>query len=141
MQWNIQDLSNWEELRAYVDTALLPLYLYRPDQPVTEHVMRMTYLANVAASIEQRLKGRVLLFPLSYQVGDEPVPLQLPKGFSHYVLLQFSGDRLRAANVAGTSTLSLTVGDEDLTSTLRFEVTVDVLYREILRQWQQPQHQ
>jgi hypothetical protein len=135
MQWNVQELENWEELRTYVDTALLPLYLYRPEKPVNEHVQRMSYLVQVAASIEQRLKGRVLLFPICYQIGDEPLAQRLPAGFAHYVLLQFSGERLDARVDEGRL-LRLTVGDEDLDSALRFEVTVDVLSREIIRLWQ-----
>jgi hypothetical protein len=95
----------------------------------------MSYLVQVAASIEQRLKGRVLMFPLCYQIGDEPLAQRLPAGFAHYVLLQFSGDRLDAHEGEG-SRLRLTVGDEDLESALRFEVTIDVLSREIIRHWQ-----
>jgi hypothetical protein len=142
MQWNLQELENWEELQAFVDTALLPLYLYRPGVPVDQHVLRMTYLLNVASAIEQRLRGRVLLFPVSYQVGDQPVPQQLPVGFTHCVILQFSGDHIRVtSDPTQSSPLYLTVGDEDLSSSLRFEVTVDVLYQEILRLWQQRPNQ
>ncbi len=142
MQWNLNEMSNWEELRAFVDTALLPLYLYRPGVPVDQHVLRMTYLGNVAAAIEQRLKGRVLMFPVSYQIGSEPVVQKLPDGFAHTVLIQFSGDYIRMAQESPEpSLLYLTVGDEDLESSLRFEVTVDVLYQEILRLWRQRQHQ
>ncbi|MFY0543082.1 DUF2487 family protein [Brevibacillus sp. H7] len=136
MQWNMTELCKWEELREFVDTALLPLYLFRPGVNVDQHANRMTYLVNVASAIEQRLKGRVLLFPLCYQIGSVPVVQRLPEGFSHYVLLQFSGDHISCAQDQ-PSPLYLAVGDEDLDSALRFEVTVDVLYQEILRMWQQ----
>jgi len=137
MQWDMQELEKWEELQAFVDTALLPLYLYRPDEPIDRHVWRMTYLMQVAAAIEQRLRGRVLLFPLAYHVGETPVPQQMPRGFAHYAAIQFAGDRIPLkSDGAQSHPLYLTVGDEDLTSSLRFEVTVDVLYQEILRKWQ-----
>lgn len=137
MQWNTHELSNWEELRGYVDTALLPLYLYRQEFSLEEHLARMTYLCNVAAAIEQRLKGRILLYPLAYQWGDHYALQQIPEDFTHYVLLQFSGDPVRLGEqVEGLSLCRLRVSDEDLTSVIRFEVTVNVLYEEILRLWQ-----
>ncbi|CAM5791719.1 DUF2487 family protein [Brevibacillus borstelensis] len=134
MQWNIQEMEKWEELQPFVDTALLPLYLYRPDTKLVDHVMRTSYLLNVAASIEQKLKGRVLLFPLCYQFGHEPIPQQFPAGFQHCILLQFSGDDIK---LLGQEARRLTVGDEDLDSPLRFEVTVDILTQEVIRMWQE----
>jgi len=137
MQWNVNETENWEEMRSFVDTALLPIYLYRSGASVSEHVLRMNYLLNVAASIEQKLKGRVLLFPVSYHFAAEQNAQQTPEGFDFCVLLHFRSDRVRAAEAEGQShRLTLSVGDEDLESTLRFEVTVDVLSKEIIRFWQ-----
>lgn len=137
MQWNINELENWEELRVYVDTALLPLYLYRQDQPMTDQVWRMNYLWNVAVAIEQRLKGRMLLFPLHYHFGSEQSAQQTPEGFENCVILHFQGEPIRLAQTQGAArVLMLPVGDEDLDSSLRFEVTVDVLYKEVIRHWQ-----
>ncbi|MED1950894.1 DUF2487 family protein [Brevibacillus centrosporus] len=138
MQWNVNELENWEELRSFVDTALLPIYLYREGKEVSEHAWRMNYLLNVAAAIEQKLKGRVLLYPVSYHFAEEQLAQQTPEGFSFCVLLHFRGDRIRAVEPEQKSNLlMLPVGDEDLESSLRFEVTVDVLYKEIIRHWQQ----
>ncbi|MED4751043.1 DUF2487 family protein [Brevibacillus choshinensis] len=138
MQWNVNETENWEELRSFVDTALLPIYLYRGSEEVSEHVLRMNYLLNVAAAIEQKLKGRVLLYPVHYHFAEEQPAQQTPPGFVHNVLLHFRSDRVRVAEL-GTegSVLTLPVGEEDLESSLRFEVTVDVLYKEIIRHWQQ----
>lgn len=137
MQWNVNELENWEELRSFVDTALLPIYLYRKGKSVPEHAMRMNYLLNVAAAIEQKLKGRVLLYPVSYHFAEEQASQEAPEGFVHQVLLHFQGDRVRPAQtVEEANVLTLPVGDEDLDSSLRFEVTVDVLYKEIIRHWQ-----
>lgn len=136
MQWNINEFENWEELRSFVDTALLPLYMYRSGFDVTDHVLRTSYLLNVAAAIEQRLKGRVLLFPLSYQITEEHPAQRMPEGFAHRVLLHFRGDRIRLAE-GEAGVLVLPVGEEDLDSSIRFEVTVDVLYKEVIRHWQQ----
>ncbi|EJL40898.1 hypothetical protein BAG01nite_00540 [Brevibacillus agri] len=137
MQWNVNEFENWEELRPYVDTALLPLYLYRDGIEVKEHVLRMNYLLNVAAGIEQRLKGRILLFPLSYRFAWEEQEQKTPPGFAFSVGLHFSGDKIRLGDQGEASTLMLPVGEEDLDSSLRFEVTVDVLTKEIIRLWQQ----
>ncbi|USG63491.1 YpiF family protein [Brevibacillus ruminantium] len=133
MQWNVQEMEKWEELRPFVDTALLPLYLYRPELEVQEHVLRMTYLMNLAASIEQKLKGRVLLFPVCYKFASEPGVQGLPDGFVHRICLHFQGDQIseKQQNVH-----HLTVGDEELDSALRFDVTVDILAKEIIRIWQ-----
>ncbi|GAB1531162.1 MULTISPECIES: DUF2487 family protein [Brevibacillus] len=136
MQWNLNDFENWEELRSFVDTALLPLYLYSSDRKVEEHVVRMNYLLNVAAGIEQRLKGRVLLFPLSYQIGVEQVEQRTPAEFPYKVLLYFRGEKIQVKERAEEGVLTLLVGDEDLESSLRFEVTVDVLYKEVIKLWQ-----
>ncbi|MDF2679860.1 MAG: hypothetical protein K0R47_1050 [Brevibacillus sp.] len=138
MQWNVNEIENWEELRSFVDTALLPIYLYRGGKEVSEHVLRMNYLLNVAAAIEQKLKGRVLLYPVIYHFAEEQLTQQTPSGFACNVLLHFRSDRVRVAEL-GTegSVLTLPVGEEDLESSLRFEVTVDVLYKEIIRHWQQ----
>lgn len=141
MQWNMNEFENWEELRTFVDTALLPLYLYRPGFSVEEHVLRMNYLLNVAAAIEQRLKGRVLLFPISYQFAEEQLAQTIPESFGYHVLLHFRGDRIRLAEGTDSGVLMLPVGDEDLDSSLRFEVTVDVLYKEVIRLWQQKRDQ
>lgn len=135
MQWNIHELENWEELRSFVDTALLPLYLYRPEKTVTDHVLRTTYLVNVAAAIEQRLKGRVLLFPLICQMGAEQSAQRTPERFAYKILLHFHGDRIQTAKEE-RGVLLLPVGEEDLDSAIRFEVTVDVLYKEVIRYWQ-----
>ncbi|AWX55933.1 DUF2487 family protein [Brevibacillus brevis] len=136
MQWNLNDFENWEELRSFVDTALLPLYLYNSDRKVEEHVVRMNYLLNVAAGIEQRLKGRVLLFPLSYQIGEEQLDQRTPAEFPYKVLLHFRGEQIQLKDRAEEGVLTLLVGDEDLESSLRFEVTVDVLYKEVIKLWQ-----
>lgn len=140
MQWNTREFEQWEELRQFVDTALLPLYLFRADRELRDHVLRMNYLLNIAASIERRLKGRVLLFPLAYQFAHEWNGERTPPGFAHYVLLCFQGDRVHLAEDRKNH-LVLTVGEEDLDSALRFEVTVDVLYKEVIRQWQREQGQ
>lgn len=137
MQWNVAETENWEELRSFVDTALLPIYLYRAGVPVSAHVLRMNYLLNVAAAIEQKLKGRVLLFPVSYHFADEQPAQRIPEGFGFCVLLHFRGDRVSTAPAGeGARVWTLPVGDEDLESTIRFEVTVDVLYKEMIRFWQ-----
>ncbi|NGQ94550.1 DUF2487 family protein [Brevibacillus sp. SYP-B805] len=137
MQWTIEQLHNWEELRPYVDTALLPLYLYQPSLGIPAHAERMTYLLNVAAAVEQRLKGRILLFPLLYQIGDAGRELMLPEGFRHYILLQFSGHLVKGILPEGEGRIhSFPIGDEDLASPLRFDVTVDVLYKEVLKVWE-----
>lgn len=136
MQWNVSEFENWEELRPYVDTALLPLYLYRDGIDIKDHVLRMNYLLNVAAGIEQRLKGRILLFPLSYRFAAEEQEQMTPPDFAFTVALHFSGDNIRFGDQKGAGTLMLPVGEEDLDSSLRFEVTVDVLSKEIIRLWQ-----
>jgi|GEM_PF-650836 len=138
MQWNPKEFERWEELRQFVDTALLPLYLFRPDLEMADHVLRMNYLLNVAAGIERRLRGRVLLFPLLYHFSNEWNTEVMPPGFAHRVLLCFAGDRIHLPQ-SGERLLVLTVGEEDLDSSLRFDVTVDVLYKEVIRQWQQEQ--
>ncbi|MFF0826778.1 DUF2487 family protein [Brevibacillus sp. NPDC003359] len=136
MQWNLNDFENWEELRSFVDTALLPLYLYSSDRKVEEHVVRTNYLLNVAAGIEQRLKGRVLLFPLSYQIAEEELEQRTPAEFPYKVVLHFRGEQIQLKERAEEGVLTLLVGDEDLESSLRFEVTVDVLYKEVIKMWQ-----
>jgi hypothetical protein len=137
MQWTMDQLHNWEELRPYVDTALLPLYLYSPSYEIPAHVERMTYLLHVAASVEQRLKGRILLFPLLYQVGESAQEAHLPGEFPHYILLQFSGQHVKGILQQKQAAVHyLTIGDEDLASRLRFEVTVDVLVKEIVKAWE-----
>ncbi|MFD2371747.1 DUF2487 family protein [Brevibacillus sp. GCM10020057] len=137
MQWNVAETENWEEMRVFVDTALLPIYLYRSGVSVSEHVLRMNYLLNVAAAIEQKLKGRVLLFPVSYHFADEQPAQPIPDGFDFCVLLHFRSDRVRSVEAeTGRNVWMLPVGDEELESALRFEVTVDVLYKEIIRFWQ-----
>ncbi|MED1782440.1 DUF2487 family protein [Brevibacillus fortis] len=136
MQWNLNDFENWEELRSFVDTALLPLYLYSSDRKVEEHVVRTNYLLNVAAGIEQRLKGRVLLFPLSYQIAEEQLEQRTPAEFLYKVVLHFRGEQIQLKERSEEGVLTLMVGDEDLDSSLRFEVTVDVLYKEVIKMWQ-----
>ncbi|GEB32743.1 DUF2487 family protein [Brevibacillus parabrevis] len=136
MQWNVNEFENWEELRPYVDTALLPLYLYKDGIGVEEHVLRMNYLLNIAAGIEQRLKGRVLLFPLSYQFAEASQGQKTPRDFAFSVGLHFSQDKIRLDEQGQEGCLMLPVGEEDLDSALRFEVTVDVLVHEIIRLWQ-----
>lgn len=136
MQWNVNEFENWEELRPYVDTALLPLYLYKDGIGVEEHVLRMNYLLNIAAGIEQRLKGRVLLFPLSYQFAEAGQGQKTPQDFAFSVGLHFSQDKIRLDEQGQEGCLMLPVGEEDLDSALRFEVTVDVLVQEIIRLWQ-----
>ncbi|KZE55487.1 hypothetical protein AV540_05385 [Brevibacillus parabrevis] len=136
MQWNVNEFENWEELRPYVDTALLPLYLYKDGIGVQEHVLRMNYLLNIAAGIEQRLKGRVLLFPLSYQFAEASHGQKTPRDFAFSVGLHFSQDKIRLDEQGQEGCLMLPVGEEDLDSALRFEVTVDVLVQEIIRLWQ-----
>ncbi|UFJ42760.1 DUF2487 family protein [Brevibacillus humidisoli] len=135
MQWTSEQLNNWEELRSYVDTALLPLYLYRQELAVPRHVERMTALANAALAVEQRLKGRVLQLPLTYQ-GEGRNVFFLPAGFPVYVILRFAGDEWiyeydRDASVVHT----LSVWEEDLADPLRFQAAVDVLHEAIIESW------
>lgn len=138
MQWTIQDLHNWEELRELVDTALLPLYLYRSSLALPMQVKRMQYLAELAVAIEQKLKGRILLFPLAYRKWDEQVESELPETLPYNVVLRFSGDYWAVTGEQPESLVTyLTVSDEDLDSRVRFEVTVDVCYQQIIKFWQQ----
>lgn len=138
MQWTTAELHNWEELRPYVDSALLPLYLYRPGLPVPEHAERMTYLMALASEVERRLKGRLLLFPLAYQVAEHEAGFRLPEAFRHSFILRFSGDVWHVQAGEGQGRVHyLTVGDEELDSRVRFEVTADVLKQEIVRTWQE----
>ncbi len=138
MQWTLDDLNNWEELRGFVDTALLPLYLYQPGLPLAEQVKRMQYLMGLAAAIEQKLKGRVLLFPLMYQKREERMESQLPETFAFTFAIRFSGDNWWVESEQANARIHyLTVGDEDLDSPVRFEVTVDVCYQQILKLWKE----
>lgn len=136
MQWTWDDVQNWEELRPYVDTALLPLYLYQEERTVPEHVKRMSYLMRMATAVEQRLKGRILLFPLAYQTGEARNEWRVPGGFPLYFALRFSGGSMHpVAPEEGAEIESLTISDEDLDSTVRFELTVDILCQTIQKKW------
>jgi len=135
MQWTMEQVQNWEELREYVDTALLPLYLLTGDKPIPAHVERMTYLMNIAAAVEQKLRGRVLLFPLHYQAEEGEAAIRLPEGFKHYMLLQFDDYQWTLTNQPG-HIRKLYIGAEDLQSSVRFAVTADVLQEAIIKEWQ-----
>lgn len=138
MQWTLNELENWEELREFVDTALLPLYLYRKDFAIPDHVRRMQYLMALASLIEQKLKGRVLLFPLAYQGGEDWMESALPESFPFTFVLRFSGDNWLLKTESSTEIVHyLTVGDEDLDSQVRFEITADVCYQQILKIWRE----
>lgn len=138
MQWTLTELENWEELREFVDTALLPLYLYRNEFAIPMHVKRMRYLMALAGVIEQKLKGRVLLFPLAYQGGGEWTESNIPESFPFTFVLRFSGDNWLLKTESSSETVHyLTVGDEDLDSQVRFEITADVCYQQILKIWRE----
>ncbi|MBO8162981.1 MAG: DUF2487 family protein [Brevibacillus sp.] len=135
MQWRSEQVNNWEELRPYVDTALLPLYLYRQELSVPQHVNRMTALANAASGIEQRLRGRVLQFPLAYQ-GEGNNLFALPTGFPVYIILRYAGDEWQLQYERESAVVhTLSVWEEDLTDPLRFEVAVQVLYEAVTDIW------
>ncbi|WP_019122430.1 DUF2487 family protein [Brevibacillus massiliensis] len=137
MQWSTEELHNWEELQPYVDTALLPVYLYGGNVSLPEHVKRMSYLSRLAIAVEQRLRGRVLLFPLSYQIGREKACTALPPEFPYVFLLRFAGHELElAADSAGQKARTFQIGTDELESELRFDITVDVLHQEIVNSWQ-----
>lgn len=139
MQWTSEQVEYWEELRPYVDTALLPFYLYRREIPLPRQFARMAALTNVALAIEQRLRGRVLQFPLSYQGGEQNV-FFLPPGFPIYIVLRFAGDDLRFDYERETSVVhTLSVWEEDVTDPLRFAAAVDVLYEAITEIWRTKQ--
>ncbi|MGD8189227.1 DUF2487 family protein [Brevibacillus ginsengisoli] len=138
MQWTLNDLHNWEELRELVDTALLPLYLYRPSISLPMQANRMQYLMELAVAIEQKLKGRLLLFPLAYRKWEESVESELPEELPFTFVLRFSGDNwLLKSELADSPIHYLTISDEELDSRVRFEVTVDVCYQQIIKTWQQ----
>ncbi|WP_139489147.1 DUF2487 family protein [Brevibacillus dissolubilis] len=139
MQWNIEALQNWDEVKEYVDTALLVHYIYEEDRPLPEHALRLTYLMSLAGAIEQRLTGRIMMFPAAYHVADEAgkVALHLPQDFAYKLILRFSGhDFTLSAETVQGQVQFLTVGDQDLDSQIRFDITVDVLFKEILHIWQ-----
>ncbi|MGO0061031.1 DUF2487 family protein [Brevibacillus fluminis] len=137
MQWIWDDVEKWEELRPYVDTALLPSYYYDENVDIPEHVKRMGYLMKLAVAVEQRLKGRVLLYPLAYQTGEKGGVWKVPGSFRYYFILRFTGHSLLPeATDAEAKVEILTVGDEDLESSVRFDITVDVLCQTILKNWQ-----
>lgn len=137
MQWIWDDVENWEELRPYVDTALLPSYYYDEDLDIPVHVMRMGYLMKLSVAVEQRLKGRVLLFPLTYQTGEKGSEFRVPGSFGYYFILRFTRHALLPKTVNHETEIEiLTVGNEDLESTVRFDITVDVICQTILKKWQ-----
>jgi hypothetical protein len=135
MRWVREDVQQWEELRPYVDTALLPVYLFDQTLPIPEHVKRMTYLSNLAMAVEQRLRGRILLFPTTYQLGDS-IQVPVPTGFACNIALRFDGHGLQwPDHVSPLTAHTLTIGADDLDSALRFDVTVDILSEEITSIW------
>ncbi|GAA4708908.1 DUF2487 family protein [Brevibacillus fulvus] len=137
MQWTSEDLNKWEELRPYVDTALLPIYFYQSAVAIPTHALQMAYLTNIAAALERRLKGRMLLYPLRYQMAEEQAELMAPDAFPFYVVLHFGGQPVRVRSVNEASKVAyLAISNEELDSELRFAITVDVLYQEILALWQ-----
>ncbi|WP_232696364.1 DUF2487 family protein [Brevibacillus daliensis] len=140
MQWNAEELQGFEAVRPYYDTALLPHYIYNKRKSLAENAVRMNYISGLALAVEEKLKGRVLLFPLQYQIeeeGNDERQITLPGHFAYNVILRFSGQVFSISNSQSDGAVEiLTVGDEDLESLVRFEITVEVFYKEILSIWQ-----
>lgn len=138
MQWTLEELHNWDAIKTYIDSAIIPCYLYKQEVPLQEHVLRMTYLMNLGMEVEKKIKGRVLLFPLHYQLEEQSAQSKvvLPDGFSRYYILRFSGhDWNMRPPETDCFAQYLTVSDSELDSKVRFDITVDVLYEEIISSW------
>ncbi|ATO51220.1 DUF2487 family protein [Brevibacillus laterosporus] len=141
MQWNVEELQGFEAVRPYYDSAILPHYIFDKKLSIATNAARMGYLSSLAMAVEQRLKGRVVLFPLMYQIKEDttgPNEIQLPNEFGYNFILRFSGIDVHIPVYPDSDTHVefLTISDEDLESEIRFQITSDVLYQEILQIWQ-----
>ncbi|RAP27676.1 hypothetical protein C2W64_00825 [Brevibacillus laterosporus] len=141
MQWNVEELQGFEAVRPYYDSAILPHYIFDKKLSIATNAARMGYLSSLAMAVEQRLKGRILLFPLMYQIKEDATgqnEIQLPNEFGYTFILRFSGAdvHIPAYPEKNTHVELLTISDEDLESEIRFEITSNVLYQEILQIWQ-----
>lgn len=141
MQWNVEELQGFEAVRPYYDSAILPHYIFDKKLSIATNATRMGYLSSLAMAVEQRLKGRIVLFPLMYQIKEDaagPNEIQLPNEFDYNFLLRFSGIDVHIPHYQDLDTHVefLTISDEDLESEIRFQITCDVLYQEILQIWQ-----
>jgi hypothetical protein len=71
MKWDLTDTKEYAKHQYFVDTALIPLVQVRAGQDMYQTVQRATWLSGIANSLEEQLKGRILLFPMFTYTGLE----------------------------------------------------------------------
>lgn len=102
MKWSVPSIKQYLEVKEYVDTALIPLVELDLDNLLSAS-SRSEYLSYVAVTVEDQLRGRLLLMPiLTYVKGTDSIAV--------LTLLKKYSEKLRA--IGFKNVLFLTQNEE-----------------------------
>jgi hypothetical protein len=102
MKWNFASIKQYLEVKEYVDTALIPLIELDLDDMLSAS-LATEYVSAIAVTVEDQLRGRLLLFPmLTYVKGTEQSAV--------FNLMNAFSEKLRAEGLKNV--LFLTQNDE-----------------------------
>ncbi|MDQ0337639.1 hypothetical protein J2S00_000409 [Caldalkalibacillus uzonensis] len=98
MKWDRLTIDDYIENKAYIDTALVPLFKVKLGPSTRESALQATWLSGVINHIEEQLAGRVLLLPpVTYAESHQEEELVtylnrytddvLQNGFQHQVYI------------------------------------------------------
>ncbi len=95
MRWASKDLARYEEIKEYLDTAILGVFRIRFDENRIGEVEEFEKMNGWLSEAEQQLKGRLFLFP-PYPLYGAGIHLSdfssLRTNFSTVILLPFQED-------------------------------------------------
>lgn len=67
MKWDLSEVDKYEEMKEYIDTALIPLLSIGMGEQLRLRLANASWLTGLVQIAEEQLVGRVMLFPpLSY---------------------------------------------------------------------------
>jgi hypothetical protein len=71
MRWNVEDLETYEASKEYIDTAVIPVFSFNPNDLGASVVAEQTWLEEICVYAERQLTGRAILFPTLYVFNEQ----------------------------------------------------------------------
>jgi hypothetical protein len=74
MKWNAKDVNIYDKEKAYIDTAIIPLFPLSFDESMKQSASQAEFITLLTQQLEKQFKGRIFLFPpFTYLSGEVDV--------------------------------------------------------------------
>ncbi len=74
MNWNAKDVNVYDKEKAYIDTAIIPMFPLSFDESMKQSASQAEFITLLTQQLEKQFKGRIFLLPpFTYLSGEVDV--------------------------------------------------------------------